>query len=273
MLVQELGGSVRLIRQQDHAHAAGALAHSWRPRRGPDATGPRPSGGEPRLPYRVVWTTGVHDAAWTDLDRRPILDPDTGRPFDFHRLPLERKLGPYADGVERISDLDAYAGYQVSRHYASFLEAGEDGDGAAVDRFLRAEDRRRERLRRELPARLRRDELLDRELAYLKLFDTLSLYVCLAGPGPDPATRPPWLVPDDRVETPAGVEVELRWRSDGVLALDPCPLSSPVELRVPCRELPARHGSQARLEESWEAAEPRHLEVRVEAGSQGNRLA
>lgn len=261
MLVQERGDSLRLIRQQDHAQVAGALAHAWRPRRaGPGDVGA--GGAGEGLPYRVVWTTGVHDAAWTGLDRRPILDPDSGLPFDFRRLPLERKLGPYRDGVDRIAALDAYAAFQVSRHYSSFLDpdAGDD-----VGAFLDAERQRRAELRERLPAPLRGEGLLDRELAYLKLFDTLSLYVCLAGPALGPGTRPRWLVPDDRLETPSGLAVELRWRTAGVLTLEPAPLATPVELRIPARELDARHETQAALERSWEEAETRHPEVRVEA--------
>lgn len=252
MLVQELDDRVRLIRQQDHAQLSGALAHAWR---GPD--------GEP-LPYRLLWATGVHDAAWTRLDRRPFLDPGSGRPYDFHRLPLSRKLGPYRRGIGRVAELDPYAGLQVSRHYCSFLDADSGDDD--VEAFLDGERERRAELLGRLPRRLRGDALLDRELDYLKLFDTLSLYVCLTGPGVNPATRPGWLVPGDEVGTPEGRRVGLSWRSEGELVLDPAPLRSNVRLRVPYRELPASHGSQEALEESWREAETDHREVLVSAG-------
>ena len=250
MLVQELDERVRLIRQQDHAQLSGALAHAW-----------RDTDGQP-LPYRVVWATGVHDAAWTRLDRRPILDPGSGRPYDFHRLPLSRKLGPYREGIGRVAGLDSYAGLQVSRHYCSFLDPGGDA-GDEVEAFLGEERGRRTVLRRRLPARLRGDALLARELAYLKLFDTLSLYVCLSGPGLDPSTRPGWLVPEDEVETPSGRRVELAWRSEDELVLAPAPLRGDLELRVPYRELPVFHGSQEAVEESWRQAETEHRTVRV----------
>ena len=255
MLVQELADRLRLIRQQDHAQLSGALAHAW-----------RDSDGEP-LPYRVVWATGVHDAAWTDLDRRPILDPENGRPYDFHRLPLSRKLGPYRSGIERIADLDPYAGFQVSRHYGSFLDAG--SDDADVEVFLRDERRRREELRQQLPRRLRGDALLDRELAWLKLFDTLSLYLCLTGPDVETATRPGWLVPDDRVETPEGRTLRLGWRSEDELVLDadrsPAPLELDLDLRIPYREVPPEHGSREALERSWLEAGTEHADVRASA--------
>lgn len=255
MLVQELDDRVRLIRQQDHAQLSGALAHAWRD----------PDGGA--LPYRLVWATGVHDAAWTGPDRRPILDPGSGRPYDFRRLPLARKLGPYRRGIERVAELDPYAGLQVSRHYGSFLDA-ESGD-ADVEAFLQGERERRAELRRRLPGRLRGDDLLDRELAYLKLFDTLSLYVCLTGPGVGPETRPGWLVPGDDVETPEGRRVELSWRSEEELTLEPAllrPDLEVLELRVPYRDVPASHRSQEELEVSWREAETGQLEVRVSGG-------
>ena len=250
MLVQELGDRLRLIRQQDHAQLSGALAHAWRDRE-----------GEP-LPYRVVWATGVHDAAWIRLDGRPILDPASGRPHDFHRLPLDRKLGPYRRGIERVAELDPYAGLQVSRHYCSFLHEGGRA-GEEVEAFLEDQRGRQTELRRRLPARLRGDALLDRELAHLKLFDTLSLYLCLTGPGVGPSTRPEWLVPRDELETPSGRSVGLSWRSEDELVLDPAPVRSELRLRIPYRELPASHGSQEELEESWRAADMQHREVRV----------
>lgn len=256
MLVQELDDRVRLIRQQDHAQLSGTLAHAWRD---PD--------GEP-LPYRLVWAAGVHDAAWAGPDRRPILDPGSGRPYDFRRLPLPRKLGPYRRGIERVAELDPYAGLQVSRHYGSFLDA-ESGD-PDVEAFLEDERQRRAELRRRLPERLRGDDLLDRELEYLKLFDTLSLYVCLAGPNVEPETRPGWLVPADEVETPGGRRVELSWRSEAELSLEPASLRpdlEALELRIPYRELPAENRSQEELEGAWRAAEIEHLEVRVSGGS------
>ena len=254
MLVQELDDRLRLIRQQDHAQLSGALAHAWRDR-----------DGEP-LPYRLVWATGVHDAAWTRLDRRPIRDSGSGRPYDFHRLPLSRKLGPYRRGIGRVAELDAYAGLQVSRHYCSFLNADSGDDG--VETFLDSERGRRAELLGRLPRRRRGDALLDRELEYLKLFDTLSLYVCLTGPGVEPETRPEWLVPSDQVETPSGHRIGLSWRSEGELILDPAPVVSPeLELRIPYRELPACHASQEELEASWREAETGHREVRVRADS------
>jgi len=255
MLVQELADRLRLIRQQDHAQLSGALAHAW-----------RDSDGEP-LPYRVVWATGVHDAAWTDLDRRPIPDPEVGRPYDFHRLPLSRKIGPYRRGVERVADLDPYSGFQVSRHYCSFLDGG-SGDGD-VEAFLRSERRRQEELRGRLARRLRGDALLDRELAWLKLFDTLSLYLCLTGPDLAPRSRPDWLVPEDRVETPEGRTLRIGWRSEDQLMVvterNSPPLEADLELRIPYREIPPEHGSREALERSWREAGTEHVDVRVSA--------
>ncbi len=253
MLVQELGDRLRLIRQQDHAQLSGALAHVW-----------RDPAGEP-LPYRLVWTTGVHDAAWIDLDRSPILNPESGRPHDFRRLPLARKLGPYRRGVARVAALDPYASLQVSRHYSSFLDA--DSGDAEVEAFLDTERERRAELVQRLPGRLREQPLLERELAYLKLFDTLSLYLCLTGPGVATETRPEWLVPDDEVETPEGRRVELSWRSEDKLVLDPAPLRPDVELRVPYRQLPAEFRSQEELEASWREAGTEHRVVLVSGGS------
>lgn len=250
MLVQQLEGSFRLIRQQDHARLSGVMAMAWR----------SPASGH-GLPYRVVWATGVHDAAWTGLDRRPEWDTDAGRPYDFHRLPLPRKLTPYRRGIDRVAELDPYAGFQVSRHYCSFL------DGSDAGGFLEAERERREGLREQLSPAVRDGTLLDRELDYLKLFDTLSLYACLAAPGPYAAsTRPDWLVPDDRLEAPGGVELALAWRSEEELAVEPSPFPDGLELHVPYREVPREVGGQVALERAWADSGPRHETIRLSGG-------
>lgn len=247
MLVQDHGDVLRLVRQQDHAQISGELAHAWRGASDADAG----------LPYRIVWATGVHDVAWMELDRAPILDPESGRPYDFHRLPLERKLGPYREGIDRVADLAAYAGFQVSRHYCSFLDDEESAE------FLQRERRRRACLRPRLRPALRDGALLDRELAFLKLFDTLSLYLCLADPALEAGSRPRWLVPQDRVRTPGGGRVELAWRAPGVLELEPDPFAAPLELVVPYRQLPPSFGDEQELERRWREAEVEHETVRL----------
>lgn len=252
MLVQRRPDALWLIRQQDHALVAGELAHAWR------GTGGGESGGA--LPFRLVWTTSLHDLAWQPLDAEPHLDPATGLPTAFHDHPLEEKLSAYDRGVDRLAELSPYAGLLVSRHYSSFV-AGEP----SAEAYRRREEKRQADLRGRLPADLRGSRALDRELAFLKLFDTLSLYLCLASPAAAEA-RPPWLVPEDRVESPDGEDVALEWVGEGTLLLSPFPFRGAVEARVPYRELPARRYEEIEeLRRAWRRAPSRHWTVRVAA--------
>lgn len=254
MLVHRRPDALWLFRQQDHALLAGELAYAWR------GTGGEEAGGA--LPFRLVWTTSVHDLAWQPLDAEPRLDPGTGLPTSFHDHPLEEKLSAYDRGVDRLAEVSPYAGLLVSRHYTSFV-AGEP----TAEAYRRREERRQAELRGRLPAGLRSPRTLERELAFLKLFDTLSLYLCLASPAAAEA-RPPWLVPDDRVTPPDGGEVALEWAGEGTVLLSPCPFRGAVEARVPYRELPARrYGDAEELRRAWRRAPRRHWTVRAGAGA------
>lgn len=287
MLVQRRGRTLRLVRQHDHAMAAGRMAHAWRglgprgrrgPADGPGAAGAGSDGG--RLPFRLVLAVALHDVAWRELDRRPRLDPERGRPFGFDEHPLAEKLEAYRRGLDEMEAVDPWLGLLGSLHYASFV--GEDGAGA----FLRREESRRRRLRAALAAREAgggprregptpdggggRDED-DREggargdaagrvaardvgrdpggrvlrrarrwLRWLKFFDGLSLRLCLASPDVPEASVPPWMEREGDVETPEGPASSLRWHGPDRAVLDPFPLCGPLDLEIPVRDLPGR---------------------------------
>lgn len=262
MLVQVRRDGMRLVRQHDHALMAGALARGW------GAAGPK---GRPR-PFRLVLATALHDLAWRELDAEPRFDAERGRPYGFDEHPLEPKLAAYRTGLNRTEEISPYAALLGSLHYASFLGAGE------ASGFLSFEEERRERLLAELarppleearvpapgggeagapgPALERR---VERDLAWLKFFDGLSIRLCLTAPGGLEDELPPWLEPDRPLEPPEGGEpLRLAWEGPGTATLRPWPLAVPVRLEVPVRELGARrYADAAALRRAWQSAEER----------------
>lgn len=250
MLIQwrEEGG-LRLIPQHEHGLVSGELAAAWR----------GGEGGEP-LAEEVVLATALHDLGWVELDAEPARDPDTGRPLDFLDFPSGRKYEAASEAIERISELHPYAGVLVSLHYATF------GSPRRTAEFEEVEEERRLALLAELGDEAPGPDTIRRDLAYLRLFDNLSLFLCLTPPGAAPSSRPSWLVPD-LLELPDGTgRVELAWKGPDRASLAPDVFGGEaLEAEVSCRDLPATaFASDAELRAAWEAAPPRSWTVRVE---------
>lgn len=270
MIVQARTDGLRLVRQHDHALAAGELAHAWRR----TASGP--------LPFRLVAAVGLHDVAWRELDRRPRLDPETGRPHAFDTYPLGPKLRAYAAGLDEMEEVDPWIGLLGSLHYTSFLEE------EAAPRFLAAERERRGRLKARL--RERREtgpedgagrrpgeagpgvgdgtRRIRRHLRWLKFFDGLSLRLCLAPPAVPDEALPGWLDREAPLTSPDGGELAPLWRGEGRVELGSAPLAGPVELELPVRDLPRRSYPDApALEAAWREAPERIWRLRVVGSS------
>ena len=265
MLVQARRDRLRLIRQHDHALAAGAMARAWRGR-DPGADG---------LPFRVILATALHDLAWRELDAEPRYDPETRRPCLFDDVPLDDKLAAYRAGLSRTEEIAPWAGLLGSLHYASFVAEG------AAPGFLEAEEERQERLLRRLEAR-RRPPSGDgaaagpdvplrrrarRDLAWLKLFDGLSIRLCLAAPGVPDRGLPDWLDRDAPLESPDGSRLTVTWEGEGAVRVDPPAFGRGLLLEIPCRDLAApSYPDAASLTAAWREAEERTWRLRVLPG-------
>lgn len=248
MLVQQRSdGRLRLFRQHHHALASGELAAAWiGPTRDPSP-----------LPFALILAVALHDLAWLPIDARPRLDPESGRPVPFHRFPAPEKARAYARGLDRLCALHPYGGLLGSLHYASFPDVAEE------EAFQSAERERRRRLRAELAAGVR-DERVRRDLAFLRLFDRLSLFLCLTPPSADPRGRPEWVASARHTAVPGGEIVHFTWVDEEVVHADPFPFRGRVELRLPYRELGGGpFAGQEELEEAWEAAPERTWWVEV----------
>lgn len=240
MLVQQRAdGRLRLFRQHHHALVSGELAAAW--------VGPAREAAP--LPFGLILASAMHDLAWIPLDARPRLDPETGLPVSFHRFPVREKVRAYGRGLDRLCALHPYAGLLGSLHYASFP------DVAGEEAFQAAERDRRRRLRRALELGTRDEPRVERDLAFLRLFDGLSIFLCLAPPSADGEARPGWVEAARHAEVPEGGTVHFTWVDDEVVHADPFPFRDRLELRLPYRELePGPFGGQEELERAWETA-------------------
>jgi len=125
VIVRPDGDSWLLIRQPDHAALAADILTHWRADGVPD----RPTR------ERLLIATREHDTGWALEDEAPMVNPETGAPWDFIHLPVARRQAVWPRAVETLGD-DAYVAALVA-HHAVTAYARYDGDTDWRD-FFRA---------------------------------------------------------------------------------------------------------------------------------------
>lgn len=122
-----------------------------------------------------------HDAGWAELDREPAWNPATGLPRTYRTWPVRDALEVAERSVALVGAEDPYAGWLVSRHFASFHVGSEE---AAARAWVTAQvGHRAELLSRAWP-QVGREALhphvLEANFDWLQLLDALSLSLCEA---------------------------------------------------------------------------------------------
>lgn len=251
MIVRETPGGLLCFRQLDHAGLAGLFGDHW----GGDAFPVWMPGESVRLAVRR------HDAGWPELDAAPPFDPATGRPHDYRTIGLDDRLDVAERSVGRVAAVDPYAGWLVSRHFASFLEGSDEADaiGWVLDQVgWRAGMLARAR------ARVGRESLhplvLEANLDWLQLLDAVSLALC--------HDWERWESPPAALEygEETGVFRYERVESEDLRvtgSLDPWPFATArVATTIPAaRPIGGPWSSTAELRGAWDAAEEIDVEV------------
>ncbi|MBA3583518.1 MAG: DUF3891 family protein [Gemmatimonadetes bacterium] len=167
MITRETSEGLVCVHQVDHARLAGRFADWW---------------GGAALPHleprdSVLHAVANHDAGWPDLDEVPAWDPRSGRPHTYQSHGLADSLGVAERSVQRVAAVDPYAGWLVSRHFASMHESGEreakDWVGEQVARQAALVGQAAGRV----PAAALEPRVLEANFDWLQLLDALSLAV------------------------------------------------------------------------------------------------
>jgi len=253
MLIQRRDGGLRLIRQHDHGLLSGELAEAWE--------GSLGSGDRDRV---VVLATALHDLGWRELDATPRWNPETGRPHDFVDHPPDEKFEAAVEGIDRVEELHPYAAVLVSLHYCTFGSPGRPSE------FEEAEEDRRVELLASLEDDAPGPRQIQADLGALRLFDNLSLLLCLTPPGVDPGANPSWLGPE-LLDLPAWAgrgasRIRLEWRDEDVAILDPWLFrDGSLTLELPYRDLPGRRFPDPEaLATAWREASEETWTLRIE---------
>lgn len=207
MIVHRHEDELVLVTQPDHARFAAELIGLFR---WPELA---------RHPRRAALLVAIreHDNGWQEADAAPHIDPETGWPCGFRRLPPAARLEVWRRGVERQAADRPYSSLLVCEH-ALRLHAGRAADGTWRDFLAELGERRGELL----AACGLTDSERAGDYGWLELGDAVSLAVAEGEPR--------------SVARPA---LGARCRA-GRVELDPFPLAGATTFRLPCRRIPAR---------------------------------
>ncbi len=165
------------IPQSQHAAISGQIAAAW----GNDMFEP------PTPRAEVIEAATRHDDGMDDFDAEPELDPDTGLPRNFMRMPFGAWLDCWHRGPAIVGDDDPYAGILVSMHGSYLLDYRNLTDPAEAD-LAAAWLSEQEELRDEWAGEVERlpdvapglgRERLEHNRALIALWDAFSLAVCM----------------------------------------------------------------------------------------------
>ena len=237
MIVPPDDDSWLLIRQPDHAAMAADLLSPWA------------ADGLPDRASRDVVLLAVreHDCGWAEEDDAPTVNPETGAPWDFIRLPTGRRQAVWFRAMRLLADRPHVAA--LVAHHAVTAYARYDGEPEWRD-FFRTMSQERDRRVADLATRtagVTFDSFL-RDYASLRTADLISLALCHG-----------W---QDRFELDY-----YKGQPEGAhLTLTPDPFAgAPVAWRVPARRLPRRpYTSDAELQSAYAAAPVEWLEGVIE---------
>jgi hypothetical protein len=167
VIVRPDGNSLLLIRQPDHAGMAADVLSAWQ------------ADGFPTRATRevVLDATRAHDCGWAAEDDAPTVNPDTGSPWDFIRLPLERRQGVWLRAMTLLEASPHVAA--LVAHHALTAYARFDGDPAwtAFFRTMTGERDRRFAVLADRAAAVPLGDFL-RDYAALRTADLISLALC-----------------------------------------------------------------------------------------------
>ena len=174
-----------LVLQIDHSHVAGLLAAHW----GNEAF------ARPTPHPAMVLAAQEHDNGWWEWESKPITLNAQGYPLDYHdgtlKLMGEQRLGFTKRGVDRVAEIDPYAGLMVLMHNVGLLNGGygrfaylrDSSADRRVAAYIRTEEVIRVKLRHELQESAEYSEYATDEhvlvnFKLMEIFDLMGQFLC-----------------------------------------------------------------------------------------------
>ncbi|HUB64949.1 MAG TPA: DUF3891 family protein [Methylocella sp.] len=256
MLLRKDGPDVIAIPQPSHAWLSGQMARAWG-----NAHFAAPTPRE-----EVCLAAEQHDIGWHSWELAPALDPGTGLPQEFFKVPPKAHIALWREGVRRARAFGCYPALLVSLHadtiyarYFDFTKASVE-NASAVRAFLDEQHRFQARLIAFLcanaengpqasPKNVARNQLL------IAALDWISLEICWG-------VTTEKTIPDVPMSGDHGVGLSLRRGGGDDLVLDPWPFrEASLIVCAEGKRLRGRFLSQDDLARALDAAEPVRVTV------------
>jgi hypothetical protein len=232
VVIIEQGEDAICVGQAAHAWISGQLAHRW----GNDRF------AKPDPFDEVCLGAEQHDVGMAEWDLEPTLDPATGHPTHFMRMPRGTHLELWSAAPHKMLTQSPYAALLVSMH-GHALYARLDAPEPPVRRFLAEQ----EVLQRDLLGRLDEDPgraRLNQRLVWALDFLSLALLLSWADSVEAPTRQG---------EPPATLIVEAA--GGGPVTVDPWPFDQDaIQVHTSGRHLRGRHRSERALHEALDGA-------------------
>ena len=167
----QVGESLVLIDQIEHARLAGQLAQAW-------GNNQFPLVARPEITIPAIFR---HDDGWEIVDRRPVVAKKSHLPIQFTEMDLEPAHEIWRESIDLVADLGPLAQYIVAAHFVALRQRGDRSDEHESQRFITEETFRCESWLdqwNQLAPEQNTSEVAHLCLAYLQLFDALSLWLC-----------------------------------------------------------------------------------------------
>lgn len=208
MIVRRKGNHFILIKQHDHALISGEFAAHMKEAISPLA--------------KTLYAISHHDVGWVALDQNILWNEETNEPYSFNDYPLLAKLEAYREGISKVEANDPYAGFLVSKHFASFFTNVTDPAGR---QFREQEILRQNKLREHFTEKEQQN--IAHNFRLLQFCDDLSLFLCLNEPGEN---THPWYKDGFRYQ---GKKVKWVWEDETTLRLVPNLFTQSFTVEIP----------------------------------------
>lgn len=253
MLLRKAGEDVIAIPQPSHSWLSGQMARAW----GNDRF-ERP---EPHAEFCLG--AEQHDLGWLGWELAPQLDPDTGLPREFMRLPPPDHVALWTEGVRRARLYGSYPALLVSLHAETIYARHFDFDAASPSdrRIVRSflDDQRA--FRHGVAAALQADtnlaavtteDALERNRLLVAALDWMSLQICWGVTQEARLGEVP-VAGDERTALTLRPGAE-----DETVVVDPWPFAvDRLEVRAEGRLLKGRFATGEALHSALKRADPR----------------
>ena len=244
---KEPNGTLTIVAQTDHSRLVGQLAAHWG---NAECAAPEPY-------EAVVRAATYHDYGWLRYETNPLIDPDSGEPYQFLEVPLTAtQLAAYQWSLDWMADIDTYSGLIVNMHRTGLWQGRYQTithptgynlkePSPEIREFIAKNEAWQQRERAGLD-----DRGVWTNYRLMQVWDLLGLYFCCQEPYDDHIEPVPVDCPSD---DGAGVRLTMTSAGGSRVRFEPYPFDvQPCRIQLGCKRLATtRFSSVEAFRRAW----------------------